>query len=121
MRSVIAVSAGLSDESTTKVLAERILAEVAKLDGDIEVELITLRDLAHDITDSTLTRFASKPLQSVYDKLAKADGIEHLPHFFRRETQRDLGGTDVRRFLDHLSHGQCAVRMGIGDGRRANG
>lgn len=75
MRSVIAVSAGLSDESTTKVLAERILTEVAKIDGDINVELITLRDLAHDITDATLTRFASKPLQSVYDKLTKADGI----------------------------------------------
>ena len=52
--------------------------------------------------------------------LAEADAVEHFPHFLGRETERDLGRTDVGRFLDDLGHGQRAVGMRIGNGGRAN-
>lgn len=75
MASVIAISAGLSEESATKILSERIATEVEKMHGSAQVELITLRNLAHDIIDATLTGFASPALQAVYDKIAQADAL----------------------------------------------
>ena len=38
---------------------------------------------------------------------------KHLPHGFRRQAQRDLGGAHVRGFLDHLLHGERTFRVCI--------
>jgi FMN reductase len=88
-RSLVVVSAGLSEPSSTRLLADRIAeATVARL-GDVDpsgrsgsdagahvsITVIELRELAHDITNNLLTGFASPKLQEALDALAEADGL----------------------------------------------
>jgi FMN reductase len=79
LRSVVVVSAGLSQPSSTRLLADRLtVATVDRLrEQGIEasVTVVELRDLAHDITNNLLTGFASPKLQEVLDALADADGL----------------------------------------------
>jgi FMN reductase len=75
MTSVIAISAGLSETSSTRLLADRLIESFGRQFGDASVELVTLRELAHDIVDATLTGFASPRLQDVLDKVGAADGL----------------------------------------------
>lgn len=72
---IVAISAGMSDASTTRMLANRIAAGVSARLADGSVEVVSLRELAHDITDATLTGFASPRLQHVYDSVASADAL----------------------------------------------
>jgi FMN reductase len=78
-RTIAVVSAGLSDPSSTRLLADRLAAattEALRAHGDdAVVEVIELRDLAHDLTNNLLTAFASKPLQAAKDTVADADGV----------------------------------------------
>ncbi|MBC7632122.1 CE1759 family FMN reductase [Aeromicrobium sp.] len=75
MTRIVAISAGLSDPSSTRMLADRLTESVRRQFGDASVELVTLRELAHDITDATLTGFAAPRLQDVIDKVVAADGL----------------------------------------------
>jgi FMN reductase len=79
LRSVVVVSAGLSQPSSTRLLADRLTtATVGRLREqgiDANVTVVELRDLAHDITNNLLTGFASPKLQEVLDALADADGL----------------------------------------------
>lgn len=75
MTRVVAVNAGLSDSSTTRLLAERLGAAVAERAPGTSVESVSLREHAHDITDATLTGFAGPALQHVYDTVAQADAL----------------------------------------------
>jgi FMN reductase len=75
MTSVIAISAGLSETSSTRLLADRLIESFGRQFGDASVELVTLRELAHDIVDASLTGFASPRLQDVLDKVGAADGL----------------------------------------------
>ncbi|SDS39418.1 FMN reductase [Paraoerskovia marina] len=78
-RSIVAVSAGLSTPSSTRLLAERLGAaavdslEIAGETANLEV--VELRDLAHSITDAMLTGFAAGELADVLDRVAGADGL----------------------------------------------
>lgn len=78
-RTIAVVSAGLSQPSTTALLAERLAdASAAALDGlgvDARAESIELRDHAHDLTNNLLTFFASEELQEVKDTVAGADAV----------------------------------------------
>lgn len=75
MTSIVAISAGMSDASTTRMLADRI-AQATRLRAEgASVEVVTLRELAHDITDATLTGFASPRLQHVLDSVMAADAL----------------------------------------------
>lgn len=79
---VIAISAGLSDPSTTRMLADRITAAVsAQLDATVDT--VSLRELAHDITDATLTGFASPRLQQVLDTVMAADALIAVTPIFK--------------------------------------
>jgi FMN reductase len=85
------VSAGLSQPSSTRLLADRLTeATVERLrEGgpstgsgsdtssgtEVEVTVIELRDLAHDITNNLLTGFASPKLQEALDAVSEADGL----------------------------------------------
>jgi len=70
---LVVVSAGLSQPSSTRLLADRLTAAVsARVDADVTV--IELRDLAHDITNNLLTGFAAPKLQAAIDDLSSADG-----------------------------------------------
>ncbi|MEO8263019.1 MAG: FMN reductase [Pseudolysinimonas sp.] len=72
-KKLVVVSAGLSQPSSTRLLADRLTAAVtARVETDVTV--IELRDLAHDITNNLLTGFAAPKLQAAIDALEAADG-----------------------------------------------
>ena len=80
---IVAISAGMSDASTTRMLADRIAAAAQiRIDG-ATVEVVSLRELAHDITDATLTGFASPRLQHVYDSVTAADALIAVTPVFK--------------------------------------
>jgi FMN reductase len=73
------VSAGLGQPSSTRLLADRLsAATVAQLHAhgvDVDVEVIELRDLAHDITNHLLTGFPSPKLDTALTAVSTADGL----------------------------------------------
>ncbi|MFB2584066.1 FMN reductase [Herbiconiux liukaitaii] len=79
IKRVVALSAGLSQPSSTRLLADRLTeAAVGDLAGrgiEVEVTVIELRDLAHDITNNLLTGFPSAKLQQAVDAVTQADGL----------------------------------------------
>lgn len=75
MTTIVALSAGLSDASSTTMLATHLADAARARHGDVSVEVVGLRDLAHEITDASITGFAAPRLQHVYDQLAAADAI----------------------------------------------
>lgn len=78
-RRIAVVSAGLSNPSSTHMLADRLAAETAKAlreqDIDVTVDVIELRDLAHDITDNLLTGFAPPALETAINTVVSADAL----------------------------------------------
>ncbi len=78
-RTIAVVAAGLSQPSSTRMLADR-LAEAAVRDLDrrgltARVETIELRDIARDVTNNMLTGFPSPALDEVISKVTGADGV----------------------------------------------
>ncbi|MDH6180668.1 FMN reductase [Microbacteriaceae bacterium SG_E_30_P1] len=78
-RKITVVSSGLSQPSSTRLLADRIATATASaLDGKgvtTEITVIELRDLAQDITNNLLTGFAPPRLQAAIDTLTESDGL----------------------------------------------
>ncbi|WP_110590320.1 FMN reductase [Microbacterium suaedae] len=79
VKKIIVVSAGLSDPSSTRLLADRILQAVSRdmsARGDEhEARVFELRDVAHDITNHLLTGFSPAPLAELNAEVAKADAL----------------------------------------------
>jgi len=79
VRRIAVVSAGLSNPSSTRMLADRMAAETVKqlAERDIEatVDMIELRDLAHDITNNLLTGFAPVELETAINSVYSADAL----------------------------------------------
>lgn len=75
MSRVLAISAGLSESSSTTRLAQRIGEAVTAADPTGSVEVIVLRDLAQQITDATIVGFAAPRLQQVLDQVSAADAV----------------------------------------------
>jgi FMN reductase len=71
---IVVLAAGLSQPSSTRLLADRIAASVGGK-GDFEIEVHELRDTAHDVTNNLLTGFAGPSLQAVIDSVTTADGV----------------------------------------------
>jgi FMN reductase len=78
-RSVVVVSAGLSQPSSTRLLADRLSAATDRhlRDASIApvVEVVELRDVAQDLTNHLLTGFPSPKLQAILDSVLAADGL----------------------------------------------
>ncbi|GAB3617924.1 FMN reductase [Okibacterium endophyticum] len=78
-RQLAVVSGGLSQPSSTRMLADKIADAVTGLLGKegIEVERTTveLRDHAHDITNNMLTGFPSASLETAISTVTGADGL----------------------------------------------
>jgi len=78
-RRIAVVSAGLSNPSSTRMLADRLLGatidELRERGIEAEGRIIELRDHAHAITDHLLTGFAPKALADDLAALAEADAI----------------------------------------------
>jgi FMN reductase len=78
-RSLVVVSAGLAQPSSTRLLADRLSAAVDRhlRDAGIEpqLEVIELREHAQDLTNNLLTGFPSPRLQAALDIVLAADGL----------------------------------------------
>lgn len=75
-RRIVAITAGLSQPSSTRLLTDRIVASVQRQAGDgVEVQVIEVRDLATDITSHLLTGFPSQRLGAALDAVAGADAL----------------------------------------------
>ncbi|MEY8656782.1 CE1759 family FMN reductase [Brachybacterium paraconglomeratum] len=76
---LLALSAGLSTPSSTRMLADQLTREAsAALGADgtaVEVTTIELREYAHDLTDALLTRFPSERLSMVIEQVRAADAV----------------------------------------------
>ncbi len=85
-RTITVVSAGLSQPSSTRLLADRLAqAAVSRLADDgltAEVQVIELRDLAHDITNNLLTGFAPPKLEAAIEQLTASDGAIFVTPIF---------------------------------------
>lgn len=75
MSRIVAVSAGLSETSSTTLLAQQIGTAVKDVDPAGSYEIITLRDVAQQVTEATLVGFAAPRLQAVLDQVAAADAV----------------------------------------------
>jgi FMN reductase len=79
MSRLVVVTAGLSNPSSTRILADQLIAAtVAGLrtgGAGVDVEVIELRDLAHAITDNLLTGFPSGALADAVASVANADAV----------------------------------------------
>ncbi len=74
MRTIAVISAGLSQPSSTRLLAER-LATATQKGVDAQVEFVELRDVATDIMNNMLTGFASPKLEKVIETVTNADAV----------------------------------------------
>jgi FMN reductase len=71
---LVVVSAGLTQPSSTRLLADRLTKAVAA-QADVEVRVVELRDLAVDIANHLVTGFPSPPLSDALRAVAAADGL----------------------------------------------
>jgi FMN reductase len=78
-RILAVVSAGLSQPSSTRLLADQLAAATG---GELEwrgvrptIEVVDLRQYAHDVVNAMLTGFPSADLKRVLDLVARADGL----------------------------------------------
>ena len=73
------ISAGLSQPSSTRLLADRLAAAVrTDLESEqrpVDVNVIELRDLAVDIANNLVTGFPAPALAAAIDRVAQADGV----------------------------------------------
>jgi len=78
-RSLVAVSAGLQVPSSTRLLADRLVAATERHLRDAGIEPVTtvveLRDHAQDLSNNLLTGFPSPSLQVAIDQVTDADGL----------------------------------------------
>jgi FMN reductase len=78
-RTLAVVSAGLSNPSSTRLLADRLTtAAVAALRSrgdDATVETVELREHARDLADNLLTGFPNSSLRAAIDTVTGADGL----------------------------------------------
>ncbi len=85
-RSLVLVSAGLSQPSSTRLLGDRLSAAVDRhlRDAGIEPQLavVELRDHAQDLVNHLLTGFPSPHLQATIDAVLGADGLVAVTPIF---------------------------------------
>jgi FMN reductase len=78
-RTLVVVTAGLGQPSSTRLLADRLSAAAVAAAADLGVRLdprvIELRDLAHDVTNHMLTGFPPAALGDALDAVAGADAL----------------------------------------------
>ncbi|MEP6481776.1 MAG: FMN reductase [Rhodoglobus sp.] len=78
-RKLAVVTAGLSQPSSTRLLADRLAeATSARLEADgvaVQLSVIELRDVAQDVTNNLLTGFPSPRLEAAIEQVTGADGL----------------------------------------------
>ncbi|MFC0005216.1 CE1759 family FMN reductase [Micromonospora siamensis] len=85
-RTLAVVSAGLSQPSSTRLLADQLAAaardELLRRGAEVELRVIELRDHAHDVVNHLLTGFPPAPLREALDAVAAADGVVAVTPIF---------------------------------------
>ena len=78
-RSIAVVTAGLSQPSTSRLLADRLADATDRAlrlhEERAEVTMVELRELAHEITDHLLTGFAGPRLAEAIEAVTSADAV----------------------------------------------
>lgn len=78
-RTIAVVSAGLSTPSSTRMLADRLAGATTRhleeTGDDVRIEVVELRDFAHEITDHLLTGFPGGRLRTAIETVSAADGL----------------------------------------------
>lgn len=79
IRSLVVVTSGIVQPSSSRLLADRLSAAVDRhlRDAEVEprVEVVELRDHARDLANHLLTGFPSPRLQAAIDTVVAADGL----------------------------------------------
>jgi FMN reductase len=77
--SVVVITAGLGQPSSTRLLGERLAAAteqaLARAGGSIDVQIVELREYAHDLTNQLLTGFPSARLAELIEQVIAADAL----------------------------------------------
>ena len=74
-RRIVVVTAGLSEPSSTRLLADLLADATSTALGGAHVEVVELRRLAHAVTDALLTGFAAGELAQAIETVANADAV----------------------------------------------
>lgn len=87
MRRLVVVSAGLSQPSASRLLADRLAsattAELERLGAPAEVRVIEVREHARDVANNLVTGFPSQSLKDALDAVTAADGMIAVTPTFR--------------------------------------
>ncbi|CAA9356752.1 MAG: FMN reductase [uncultured Nocardioidaceae bacterium] len=79
MKRVVVVTAGLSQPSSTRLLADRLASSTARALGargaDVAVEVVELREHAQALASNLLTGFPTGELRQAVEKALSADGL----------------------------------------------
>ena len=76
MSRIAVVTAGLSEPSSTRLLADLVAsATVSRLGPETDLDVIELRPLAHDLANAFATGFPAGELAAAIEKVASADGL----------------------------------------------
>lgn len=76
MTSLAVVSGGLSNPSSSRLLADMLTAATRQAGGgQVDVTMIELRDLAQQLTEHMLTGFPGPELSEAIDAVRNADGV----------------------------------------------
>ena len=79
MTRVVVVTAGLSQPSSTRLLADRLAAAVQAAAGTrgaaVELEVVEVREHARELTNQLLTGFAAEALAGVQERVQQADAL----------------------------------------------
>jgi FMN reductase len=77
--SIVVVTAGLSQPSSTRLLGEQVATAtrrpLAEAGQRVEIVHIELRDLAHDVVNNLLTGFPPPALATAVEQVSAADGL----------------------------------------------
>lgn len=76
---LVVVAAGTSVPSSTRMLADSLTTAtrdaLARHGQQVDVTVLEMRDLAHEVVDATFTRFPGDTLRAALDELGHADGV----------------------------------------------
>ncbi len=75
MSRIVAISAGLSESSSSTRLAQRIGEAITAKDPAGSFEIVTLRELAGQVAEAGVVGFAAPRLQGVIDRVGAADAV----------------------------------------------
>ncbi|WP_042379369.1 FMN reductase [Streptacidiphilus melanogenes] len=106
------VSAGLSQPSSTRLLADRLAEAVAdrltRAGREVRIEHVELRELAHPIADNLVTGFPGEPLPHAIDTVTGADAVIAVSPIF----SASYSGL-FKSFFDVLEQGALAGKPAL--------